>query len=54
MRLLMVPIMAIIFIGWILYKTFITKDIKNYKNEVFGGVFFIIIWVVIIAVVTNI
>ena len=44
-------IMAIIFIGWVLYRALITKDIRKYKNEVFGGFFFIAVWVVIYAVI---
>jgi len=46
------PIMAIIFISWVLYRTLITKDIKKYKNEVFGGFVFIAVWVVIYVVIT--
>lgn len=46
--------MAIIFIGWVLYKAFITKDIKKHKNEVFGGFFFIAIWIVIYFVFIHI
>jgi hypothetical protein len=46
------PILAIIFIGWVLYRTLITKDIRKYKNEVFGGFFFIAVWVLIYVVIT--
>jgi hypothetical protein len=52
MRALMVPIMAIIFLGWVFYITFITKTLKKNKNEVFAGFFFIAIWAVILVVIT--
>ena len=41
------PIMSVLFIGWILYRTLITKDIRKYKTEIFGGFFFIAVWAVI-------
>jgi hypothetical protein len=47
-------ILSAIFLGWILYRSFVTKDIKKYKNEVFGGFFFIGIWIVIYTVLVNI
>ena len=51
-RVLMVPIMAIIFLGWGFYVTFITKSLKKNKNEVFAGFFFIAVWAVILLVIT--
>jgi len=54
MRIIMAPIMAIIFIGWVLYRAFIVKDIKKYKTEVFGGFFFIAIWIVLFVVFITI
>ncbi|WP_166727702.1 hypothetical protein [Mucilaginibacter gilvus] len=51
MRALTVPIMAIIFLGWVFYITFITKTLKKNKNEVFAGFAFIAIWVVILVVI---
>ena len=50
MRIFAVPIMAIIFLGWVIYIVFITKTIKQYKNEVFAGFFFIALWAIFLAV----
>jgi hypothetical protein len=52
MRLLMVPIMIIIFLGWVFYITFISKTLKKNKTEVFAGFFFIAAWAVILLVIT--
>ncbi len=44
---LFIPIAFIIlFIGWILYRTIIKKDIKQNLNTVYLGLFFIGIWTV--------
>lgn len=34
----------IIFIGWVLYRLLIKKDLKNNLNNVYVGLFFIGIW----------
>jgi hypothetical protein len=52
MRVLMVPIMAVIFLGWVFYITFITKTFKKNKNEVFAGFFFMAVWAIILVIVT--
>jgi high-affinity Fe2+/Pb2+ permease len=44
-------IFTAVFLGWVLYRTFIKKDIKKYKNEVFGGFFFIAVWVILYFVI---
>jgi len=51
MNALMAPIMAIVFLGWVFYLTFITKTVKKHRDEVFAGFFFIAVWAVIIFVV---
>jgi hypothetical protein len=50
MRVFLAPLMAIIFLGWVFYITFITKTLKKNKNEVFAGFFFLGIWAVILMV----
>jgi hypothetical protein len=47
MRIFTPIIFAAIFIGWVLYRSFITKDIMKYKTEIFAGCFFIGIWAAI-------
>lgn len=47
MRIFIVPVMALLFIGWVLYRWLIKKDIKQHKGDVIGGFMFIAIWVVI-------
>jgi len=54
MRILMVPIMAIIFIGWVFYITLIKKEFKKHKSEVFGGFCFIAVWLVLYVVLIHI
>ena len=51
MNAFIAPILAVIFLGWVFYLTFITKTVKKHKDEVFAGFFFIAIWVVIIFVI---
>jgi hypothetical protein len=51
MRVLIAPIMAIIFLGWVLYISVVTKTLKKNKNEVFAGFFFIALWAVILLIV---
>jgi len=47
MRVFAPIVFAALFLGWLLYRIFIAKDVKKYKNEVFGGFFFIVVWLVI-------
>jgi len=54
MRVLMVPIMAIIFIGWVLYIALVKRELKKHRNEVFGGFFFIAVWLVIYVVLVHV
>jgi hypothetical protein len=54
MRIFAPLIFIILFLGWLLYHTFIKKDIKKYRNEVFGGFFFTGVWIVIYTVLINI
>jgi len=51
MKALMAPILAVIFLGWVFYLTFITKTVKKHKDEVFAGIFFMAVWAVIILVI---
>ena len=54
MRVFAPIVFAALFLGWLLYRIFIAKDVKKYKNEVFGGFFFIVVWLVIYIVLVNI
>ncbi|MBG6112189.1 CRISPR/Cas system endoribonuclease Cas6 (RAMP superfamily) [Flavobacterium sp. CG_23.5] len=44
-RVVMVIGLTIFFIGWILYRLFIKKDLKKNLNSLYLGFFFIGIWV---------
>jgi hypothetical protein len=46
-KFLTVFCLILCFIGWILHRFFIKKDLKNHLNEFYFGLFFIGIWVVI-------
>lgn len=48
MRIFAVPAMALIFLGWFIYITFIKKTFKENKWEIFAGFTFIAIWAVIL------
>lgn len=47
----MAPMLAVIFLGWVFYLTFITKTVRKHKDEVFAGFFFMAVWAVIILVI---
>ncbi|WP_342644519.1 hypothetical protein [Mucilaginibacter sp. CSA2-8R] len=51
MNALIAPIMAIIFLGWVIYLAF-TRTLKRHRDEVFAGFFFMAVWVVILVVVS--
>jgi hypothetical protein len=50
MKALMAPIMAIIFLGWVIYITLVTKTLSKHKDEVFAGFCFLAVWAVIIII----
>ncbi len=47
MRIFAVPIMAIIFLGWVFYIAFIKKTLKQNKILVLLGFFFFAVWGII-------
>ncbi len=47
MHALIAPGLAIVFIGWLIYHGLIKKDIKKYRNEAYGGLIILGLWVVI-------
>jgi hypothetical protein len=47
MRLFFAPVMALLFIGWILYHWLIKKDIKQHKDDILGGCLFFLAWALI-------
>jgi hypothetical protein len=51
MRVLLAPIMAILFLAWVFYIAFITKTIKKHKTEVSIGFFFLAVWGIILVCV---
>jgi high-affinity Fe2+/Pb2+ permease len=44
-RVVMVIGLVIAYIGWILYHLLIKKDLKKNLNNVYLGLFFIVVWV---------
>jgi high-affinity Fe2+/Pb2+ permease len=36
--------LTIVFIGWILYRLFIKKDLSKNLNNLYFGLFFVAIW----------
>jgi hypothetical protein len=47
LRMIIPPILLAIFIGWIVYRAFIRKDLRNHMTELYAGLFFIAVWAVI-------
>lgn len=50
---LITPFLTIVFVGWVLYHFLVKKDLKNHRNELYGGLVFIGLWVVIYVLVVN-
>jgi len=44
MRLLFGPIMAVLFVGWLLYHWLIKKDLRQHKDDAIGGCLFVLAW----------
>jgi len=40
-------VLAILFVTWALYRLFIKKDLLKNKDNLYAGVFFIAVWVII-------
>jgi uncharacterized membrane protein len=51
---LIAPFLTIAFLGWVLYHFLIKKNLKQQRNELFGGLVFIGLWIVIYALVVNV
>lgn len=47
MRIFAAPILAIIFLAWVFYITFIKKTFKQHKTEVLIGCLFFAVWGII-------
>ncbi len=47
MRILAAPILGIVFVMWILYRALIKKDLKQHLNDLYVGLFFILIWAIL-------
>ncbi len=37
----------VLYAGWVIYRVFIKKDIKQYKNDLYVFTFFIVVWALI-------
>lgn len=46
-RLVFPIVFAVLFIGWLLYRLLIKKDIKKQMNTVYLGLFFFAIWAIL-------
>lgn len=44
---LIAPGLAIVFVGWLIYHGLIKKDIRKHRNEAYGGLIILGVWVVI-------
>lgn len=46
-RLLFGFVFIAAFIGWIIYRAFIKRDLKHHMTDLYGGLFFISAWLLI-------
>lgn len=51
MNALIAPIIAVVFIAWVI-SLVLTRKLKQLRNEVFAGLFFMAVWVVILVMVS--
>jgi uncharacterized BrkB/YihY/UPF0761 family membrane protein len=42
-----------VFLIWVLYRFFVKKDLKKHQDELFGGLVFIGVWIVILFLSTH-
>ncbi|MBS7788173.1 hypothetical protein KIH23_12775 [Flavobacterium sp. CYK-55] len=47
MRIFLPFVFALLFLGWLVYRLIVRKDLKANKNDLYTGIFFIVIWVVL-------
>lgn len=47
MQIFMIPCFFVIFFAYILYRAFITKDLKNRRWELYTGLIFLVLWALI-------
>jgi hypothetical protein len=48
-----IPVFSIVFTGWVFYRGVIKKDLRKYTTELYGGLTFMAVWVVLYYVVTH-
>lgn len=44
MRLVTPLIFIVLFVGWMLYRALIKRDLRQHKNDVLLGLFFMAVW----------
>jgi hypothetical protein len=44
LRLLLPLVLLVMFVGWMLYRVVVKKDLKKHLNEVSLGMFFFSVW----------
>ena len=47
MRLILPIVFILLFLGWISYRLFIKKDLRQRRNDLYAGLSFLGIWVLI-------
>lgn len=53
MHFFVIPFLTIVFIAWIVYHSFIRKDMSKHRHELYGGLIFIGIWMVLYVCLIN-
>jgi hypothetical protein len=52
-RIFIAIVLGVSFLGWVLYRLLIKKDLKKHLTEFYFGLFFIGIWVLIYWLITK-
>lgn len=47
MRIFLPFVFALLFLGWVVYRLTIRKDLKANVNDLYLGIFFLAIWVIL-------
>jgi tellurite resistance protein TehA-like permease len=46
-------VFIVLFVGWVLYRLLVKKDLKQNLNNLYLGIFFIAIWGLIYVLIFN-
>ena len=48
-RFVIPVLLVVVFLGWVLYRLLVKRDLKQHMNELYAGVFFFAVWAAVYA-----